>query len=1486
MPKIDKIRISGLKYNSLKKHYGDLLLDFASGEEAQHTLITLVNGGGKGVFLQTLFQIMLPGTSWGPLNENKQYHHFFKGENGTFHPYTFHVGIQFRLDTVEERYLTIGVVATAEKRELNESDLEKQQSIEEKMVFYKHEHHTETGCSLSHLPFTKDDKVVAFHEFIQFLEEKRMSIHKYERHETFQQNLKTYGVYKKEWTVMRGINKHEGGVQDYFKDSQTNTKLYKEKIIPTISEILGNKQELANMYEIQVSIAEKLPELERRMSTYKAFLNKIDPLMREVQKEEESERNLELEMDYGMMVHKNLNEIIEREEADLTSISNDIDQLKNQQKDLEVKLENVDYAKIHREVSDHQQRIKHLEEKEEKYDQDIITFENKKQTLELDVEIRKYANCKSEVAETERHIKWIRSQKEQKDIQKRMSDIEKDMNLEWEHVQQLFKKTRQSYTDVMWKLNEEQKELKAHQKHKEKELQSIKVELATANREEKKYCTKLKSMEGDYGEKIDLKSKEILEGTIKDLEVQEKQLEKETDELKILKGKSGSLGKEVGRLGGLELSCKGDFNKKKKEAQLRAKKEATMANHIAETLRVDPPQTPSILWFQEMKGQLHKEIEEIEAGIVENQIETWTMKSQQSLNEDDYFIPNLDLKVVARALKERGISAVFGTEYICHLSESEKEDLKNKNPLIRYGLVISKEEWDILNQSKLLNDEVQSLVPIFVRGYFEDIQLSFGYMDDQTKELAFDVSKYQLWKEKIDEKLSRLEGRADEYVQVKKKFMSIVEDLRLLLQETSLEKLNNQLQDLEDSLRKTQHELREASDELNAVNEKQDQKERHVKGLERDIDTKKIEVLRLKDWVQEVHAHNERVKDIEHFLLEERKYENLLRSFSGKIEQMQQKIMKETVDHGAWLSKNNDKIAYYREVLGDIMMPVSEEARDTGETSTYYSENALSSMDNMYRHWSGLKNKQDQYSVELATYNERLNTQQEKVNEIIDILNNMDNGWKERDVPKEEIGQLKSLLDSVLCALNEVKEEKNRVNGKKGFVKGQLSIWIEDLKKAESNLGQKGCEPDPLIGKDLGDLQYMYQAKLDNAKKEINDVSKERESLEKQLQNLRLNQEKVSSRLGKTREIGVYDSGLIHQIESGKAEDIVNAWINKLKLLQEEVANQRNKRKKAYRDFKQIQSVESCDAGLIRKILDSLEEQFSIDSSTSKVIEVISNMKKVAKKEIEKEEQDAKQAMEARSLWTSRALKKFDSIIGHLHKMEKRMTVTNDNGYSFPLIRIDQNNLPGYSEQERIRLRLNHYFDRCMDDLIEKFEVLDTKNNEVKRRIRELVRDENIVEQALGGAFPKFEVYNMDTQNAFQYNKAHSRYFSRWEVINQGDDDITSGSGGQKLSARMIVMMMLLSFKKQGAGDSMWTPLISDNPFGQAISTHILDPIFSVAEKLKFQLLIVCPPELVKVEVSKRFPNYYQLELEKGKKGEKLVISGEEEHVTSSRRIL
>jgi len=72
-----------------------------------------------------------------------------------------------------------------------------------------------------------------------------------------------------------------------------------------------------------------------------------------------------------------------------------------------------------------------------------------------------------------------------------------------------------------------------------------------------------------------------------------------------------------------------------------------------------------------------------------------------------------------------------------------------------------------------------------------------------------------------------------------------------------------------------------------------------------------------------------------------------------------------------------------------------------------------------------------------------------------------------------------------------------------------------------------------------------------------------------------------------------------------------------------------------------------------------------------------------------------------------------------------------------------------------------------------------------------------------------------------------------------------------------------------------WTVLLLDNPFGKAFSRHVLDPIFEIANKLNFQLIAFAAPEIIKAEISERFPVFWALKIAGSQDSMSGTVTGE-----------
>jgi hypothetical protein len=262
---------------------------------------------------------------------------------------------------------------------------------------------------------------------------------------------------------------------------------------------------------------------------------------------------------------------------------------------------------------------------------------------------------------------------------------------------------------------------------------------------------------------------------------------------------------------------------------------------------------------------------------------------------------------------------------------------------------------------------------------------------------------------------------------------------------------------------------------------------------------------------------------------------------------------------------------------------------------------------------------------------------------------------------------------------------------------------------------------------------------------------------------------------------------------------------------------------------------------------------------------IVQNMKRFAKTNLDLLESDKLKAQEAQQFWANRAALRVLRLLRVIDDMVGEMTFQNESG-KFPLVYLQDGPLPKQSEE--IEERLASYFITAMERVLRDFDDFQSENAALSRLISSLISDAELVYVALGRKYPTLMIYNMQTTNAFANGRPKAEHFSTWKKINEGTYARPDGSGGQKVSARMVVMMMLLS--SRSGSSSVWQTLFCDNPFGQAVSRHLLDPVFEVAKKLKFQLVVLTPPELVKTDVSIRFPSFYKIELRQTR-GKELV---------------
>lgn len=303
------------------------------------------------------------------------------------------------------------------------------------------------------------------------------------------------------------------------------------------------------------------------------------------------------------------------------------------------------------------------------------------------------------------------------------------------------------------------------------------------------------------------------------------------------------------------------------------------------------------------------------------------------------------------------------------------------------------------------------------------------------------------------------------------------------------------------------------------------------------------------------------------------------------------------------------------------------------------------------------------------------------------------------------------------------------------------------------------------------------------------------------------------------------------------------------------------------RDEKVSQGKQSLEK--LRKILDQAETDSMLHERLKTILmdmeienfitnkETFESIKNHFQKEVHGLKKDKERAEDIQQKWSVRAARYIMQIVHSLQDMVHQMVYTNERDYDFPLVRLKGEERLPTSEDELIHL-MKMLFAESVEKLLEYEDV-----DEIPESLfRQLMSDAKLFSYGLRGHYPVLEVYKMTEANEFKHYQPREEFYSSWESINKGGQDDPEGSGGQTLSVNTFVMMMLMSHQKRYVRrENTWTFLMMDNPFGKASAKHILDPVFEIADSLNFQLLCFAPPELIKTEISERFPVFWALEI-------------------------
>lgn len=1492
MPRLTKIRIVGCRYDNFRKRHENSIYDLTGGEEPNHTLFTLNNQGGKGVLMQLISQIVLPDTRWGTQSGNKITSMFYDQSN-RLRPYTFHVILEWLLDTMPEKWLITGICVTAFMRaESKEDGTEKDEGERQtglNYFLYTHEHRGDTYFTVESIPayYKRDNKAADYKEFENFIDDNRNYFVKYSQAQgkrldsDYYNYLKSKGIAKPEWEVLKMINKAEGGVGNYFSKAADNRSIFDKFIIPAISENMKNyieddQDSLKEMFKSNLSITKNLPVLLKREGDFRELIYYIDPLIEHSEVGIRRNEMLERCILDGNNIYATLNNIYMDINRDIEVWTNERNKSLDKQKELNYERDSIPYARA---IKEEVRLMNLLEEKLSEKDSIIATI-NELNLSKKQYEISELLIEKSGLEDKE--LRYIREKEilletlKSEETEKEISILDENIKTEWEKTYKEWENTRQNHYGYISYLESNRDNLERLKEKENNDIAEKRLNIKFFERKEKD-LDKIKGELSNIFDPFRIAMPQIL---LAELKEQNNQDIKDIEDLKI---KIRELEKQKENFISLQTENKVRIdileNKLKdleKSLKIKEKEEDNLKSRICGELNLDiHNEVYRESWLQNQSYQLNKLLLEKKELIEEQKLSLWENNIDKSLNIHDYWVPNKDILAIEEKINALGITVQLGTKYLSFLEDKEKEETIKKFPALTYGLIIANEkDWQIIKDNLTEELFLKSLIPVFIRSNMGD-SINDGFKVVYGKEIKLVISpeKYGEWLKEIEKKDRDISCNIRVLTDKVSVLEKLLRDIEIQLKDEGSGSIREKvIKNQEDIERLKAEKSRLAHEHEIIISDKRNLKNKETNLQEKISETEKY-IVRLIDFMDKIDEIEKERANIEALKEDIKAALERIKSSDNKLKDTEDFIRVDNFNYEKWKLGLGEILKDIRIVIREAGFP-DREILDMpkGSVAPQYK-----TIDDDFKEYltrrKTLALDIEGKNNEIALKNKDIEYIKKDIERLEGSLAHIDVNWRNYKIINESKDFHRISLNNIKKDIRENENLKYEVHDKTIEIGATLQSLNKEKRKLERSIDEIYGKA-PMSWEDINIEEKEH--KIAQGIKDNDKYLKEAEGILESLDGKTKNLDQVRYRIEHYRQLdgskGKIDENIAEKLKLNPHQEL-EIWINRYNKIQDGLTEIYNETAKNAEEFNNIVKSKVFDEILKSKILQHTGN-IKIDRYKSNYESFVS-MKEHFQKEINSIASDKAKAEEVREQWAQRAARHSIRIIESLKEMIAGMNFVNENNYVFPLVSLKgEEYLP--KEEDEIFYSLKEYFIESITKLLRENEDIESIEDKI---IDKLMGDEAIFARSVGGKYPKLMVYKMTEKNEFRYAKPKDYYYTSWEAINKGEGDSPEGSGGQTLSVNTFVIMMLMNYRKRYIGNSRpWTVLLLDNPFGKASGKHVLDPIFEIADKLNFQLIAFAAPEIIKAEISQRFPVFWALEIADSQSKIPGIVSGELVH--------
>ena len=1341
---------------------------------------------------------------------------------------------------------------------------------------YTHEHDNTGYYKIENLPLydEKSHEAVDLDRVEEFINHNKRDFIKYSQSSLRRKDCEYYrylenrGIYRNEWINLKTINKSEGGSGNYFIGASDNKSIFDKVIIPAISENLNNYRNdegnsLIEMFKSNLSITQDLPVLIKRETSYRELLGEIKPL---IENATSGAGFLEIKnrvIDEGNDLYFILNE-------EKNAIGAEIEKWDAEGKKANIEKENLAFG---RENLYYNQEEGALDKTEKEWGELAQILEEKSKQIthnEAQLLLYKINQIAYKKKKTKEKIHYKELEKQRliealglSDIKLKDHEVTEAIRREWDQTKAFWKDNENQYHGYIAYTKEKIAEDKTTKKQYEEKVQALQQEINKFEIKEEALAEDKKRL----GQFYDFMALAFPENIAEDLNKMKEKIEiaidKKTSEIKSSKIQLASIKEQINQLSYT-------LKRKQEEATLLKRKIEKQENH---ELTIAKRVTSQLLesydgnllnhqWFANKQKALELMEKNKEEMLEATQQRIWEKNLDRLLNKEAYFIPNKDILAIKSQIQQIGIHVETGSEHLNGLSEEEREDCLKKYPEFLYAVVIANEkDWGLIEKNINKDLFLNNMVPIYIRSKMrDDHKQAFKTLENRANTLVHQ-DHYINWKNTLSD---AVEGLLKTELRLKTDLANVMElkqELKIISTSDTALILNQELKQHEDILVEIREEITDKEQEKLKVTSQ-------LEMAQISLDDQNNQYHKLKEDLEEIKNYIEKVKLMD---LEKITILNTI----NQIKILKEKIQERENNMDDYLSGQNKIKDSYNQWQLEIKNIIKDVKSVFGKAEYGYAPNGnytnyhilvpdfsikanklMALVNEKKALGQSMAERNNQIAI-LETDLKYLNKDLERHLTGLQALSQEWNTYPDLDLPLDEI---RMIIEQMIKKDETLKKIKEEVNSQLKTIEGRIKEMRRSL------VGKKNQ-----IFKDHD--RYPIVLEIKDISREINIIERDIESNKRylsacyeSLQKNKDNQLKLQLNLSKIK------AGYLLTLSKGKIDDIlkekikrdpdtvVDDWLRKCENNKNQISRTTDEGERFRAKFIKNMGFKLEEDKLKDTIIRVIKEVEIMNFKNN--LDSFRSMENNFQHELDKLSQDKEKAQDAMKQWTDRSAIHVMRMVEALKSMINSMVYMNDRGNAFPLVKLKgAERLP--KQESEISYLLEEYFIQAISKVIEASKDVSKIDDKL---LEDLMGDGVIFSKALQGRYPTLLVYKMSEKNEFRYARARDEYYTTWEAINKGEGISPEGSGGQSLSINTFVIMMIMSFKKKHIGnENPSTVLILDNPFGAASAKYMLDPIFEIADKLNFQLICFAAPEIIKVEISERFPIFWELRVEKGK---------------------